>query len=66
MLKFNELKIGKDGLVTKHIGLWHQENAILNIHLYTEKERKIPLVKNGNENDEINNEEEKKIIEPRI
>ena len=62
LLKFNELKIGKDGLVTKHIGLWHQENAILNIHLYTEKERKIPLVKNGNENDDINNEEEKKII----
>ena len=65
LLKFNELKIGKDGVVTKHIGLWHQENAILNIHLYTEKEKKIPLEKNGNENNIVNNnEEEKKIVRP--
>ena len=62
LLKFNELNIDKNGIVTKYIGLWHQENAILNIHLYTEKEKQIPLENNGNEiinnykiNDNINN-----------
>ena len=50
LLKFNELNIDKNGIITKYIGLWHQENAILNIHLYTEKEKKIPLVENGDEN----------------
>ena len=53
LLKFNELNIDKNGNVTKYIGLWHQENAILNIHLYTEKEKKIPIENNGmNNNDE--------------
>ena len=39
LLRFNEIKPNKDNLITKYIGLWHQENAILNIHLYTEKEK---------------------------
>ena len=47
LLKFNEIKPNKDNLITKYIGLWHQENAILNIHLYTEKERIIPKQNNG-------------------
>ena len=66
LLKFNELNIDKNGFVTKYIGLWHQENAILNIHLYTEKEKKIPLENNGMENDNLNdnNDGEKNIIRP--
>ena len=66
LLKFNELNVDKNGVVTKYIGLWHQENAILNIHLYTEKEKKMPIDKNGNENnyDKIINSGEKKIIRP--
>ena len=48
LLKFNELNSEKNGFVTKFIGLWHQENAILNIHLYTEEENK----NNDNNNDE--------------
>ena len=65
LLKFNELKIDKNGFVTKYIGLWHQENAILNIHLYTEKEKKVPLEDNGIENNFLKNDvndEQKKII----
>ena len=50
LLKFNEIKTNKDNLVTKYIGLWHQENAILNIHLYTEKEKSIPKQNNGQDN----------------
>ena len=67
LLKFNELKIDKNGFVTKYIGLWHQENAILNIHLYTEKEKKVPLEDNGIENKFLKNDvndEQKKIIKP--
>ena len=53
LLKFNEIRSYKNNLVTKYIGLWHQENAILNIHLYSEKENKtngknIPITKNNN------------------
>ena len=53
LLKFNEIKPIKNNLITKYIGLWHQENAILNIHLYSEKENKtngknIPITKNNN------------------
>ena len=51
LLKFNEIKVNKENLVTKYIGLWHQENAILNIHLYTEKENK----NNGKEKNPMNN-----------
>ena len=65
LLKFNELNIDKNGFVTKYIGLWHQENAILNIHLYTEKEKKIPLENNGIEsNNNIGNDDNKDIIRP--
>ena len=72
LLKFNELNADNNGMVTKYIGLWHQENAILNIHLYTEKEKKVPIKKNENEkeNKNENNEantntnKEKKIVRP--
>ena len=68
LLKFNELKTDKNGFVSKYIGLYHQENAILNIHLYTEKEKKVPIEKNGMENkgndDNINNNKEKKLVRP--
>ena len=75
LLKFNEIKPNKDNLVTKYIGLWHQENAILNIHLYTEKERIIPKQNNGIDiNTNYNNNiiipnsngqnQEKKLIRP--
>ena len=47
LLKFNEIKPIKNNLITKYIGLWHQENAILNVHLYTEKERQIAQENNG-------------------
>ena len=50
LLRFNEIKPNKDNLITKYIGLWHQENAILNIHLYTEKEKSekpAPKLYNG-------------------
>ena len=75
LLKFNEIKPNKDNLVTKYIGLWHQENAILNIHLYTEKERSVPKQNNGieyntNYNNNIiipnpnNQNQDRKIIRP--
>jgi len=75
LLKFNEIKPNKDNLVTKYIGLWHQENAILNIHLYTEKERNVPKQNNGieyntNYNNNIiipnsnNQNQERKIVRP--
>ena len=38
LLKFNEINIKDNGTVTKFIGLWHQQKAILNIHLYKEVE----------------------------
>jgi len=48
LLKFNEINIKDNGTVTKFIGLWHQQKAILNIHLYKEveiqKSEKIKLV----------------------
>ena len=74
LLKFNEIKPNKDNLITKYIGLWHQENAILNVHLYTEKERPIAQENNGidfnyNSNTNYNNNiiipgQEKKMIRP--
>ena len=74
LLKFNEIKPIKNNLITKYIGLWHQENAILNVHLYTEKERPIAQENNGidfnyNSNTNYNNNiiipgQEKKIIRP--
>ena len=66
LLKFNDLNSDNNGIITKYIGLWHQENAILNIHLYTEKEKKVPIDKNGNENNEVNviTNKEKKIVRP--
>ena len=38
LLKFNEINTKDNGTVTKYIGLWHQQKAILNIHLYKEIE----------------------------
>ena len=75
LLKFNEIKTTKDNLITKYIGLWHQENAILNIHLYTEKENITTKQNNGidintNYNNNIiipntnNPNRERKIIRP--
>ena len=58
LLKFNKIK-DNNGEITKFIGLWHQKKAILNIHLFMEKEifvkKKIDdddkdKVINGNEN----------------
>ena len=59
LLKFNQVDLNNKGEITKYIGLWHQKNAILNIHLFMEKEIYVPdnnnqndenIVKNGNEN----------------
>ena len=36
LLKFNEINIDNNGQITKYIGLWHQQKAILNILLYKE------------------------------
>ena len=47
LLRFNEIKPNKEHLITKYIGLWHQEKAILNIHLYTEKEKSDNIVQNN-------------------
>ena len=58
LLKFNQINNNNSGLVTKFIGLWHQKKAILNIHLFMEKEI---YVKNenveNNENNVINGNE---------
>ena len=62
LLKFNELNISKDGFITKYIGLWHQENAILNIHLYNEKEVRVSV--NASEKNNSNNQTEKKMQRP--
>ena len=42
MLKFNEITSKDNGVITKYIGLWHQQKAILNIHLYKEVLTLIP------------------------
>ncbi len=47
LLRFNEIKPNKEHLITKYIGLWHQEKAILNIHLYTEKEKSDNITQNN-------------------
>ena len=41
-LRFNEINTKDNGVVTKYIGLWHQQKAILNIHLYKEEEVEVP------------------------
>ena len=69
LLRFNEIKPNKDHLITKYIGLWHQEKAILNIHLYTEKEKTDNIVQNnGIENNYNSNiimpNQERKIVRP--
>ena len=68
LLRFNEIKPKKDHLITKYIGLWHQEKAILNIHLYTEKEKIENTQNNGIENNNNNNiiipNQERKIVRP--
>ena len=52
LLKFNQINNNNQGVITKFIGLWHQKKAILNIHLFMEKEI---YVKNDNvENNENN------------
>ena len=47
LLKFNQINPSSMGEVTKYIGLWHQRNAILNIHLYRERENVASLEENG-------------------
>ena len=67
LLRFNEIKPKKDHLITKYIGLWHQEKAILNIHLYTEKEKIENIQNNGIENNNNNiiiPNQERKIVRP--
>ena len=67
LLRFNEIKPNKENLITKYIGLWHQEKAILNIHLYTEKEKIENNQNNGIENNNniiMPNQERKIIIRP--
>ena len=67
LLRFNEIKQKKDHLITKYIGLWHQEKAILNIHLYTEKEKIENTQNNGIENNNNNiiiPNQERKIVRP--
>ena len=56
LLKFNQINNNSEE-VTKFIGLWHQKKAILNIHLFMEKEVYVPSgdnnennVENGKEN----------------
>ena len=49
LLNFNEINTKDNGQITKYIGLWHQQKAILNIHLYKEIEIK-------EKNEEKNNE----------
>ena len=60
LLRFNEIKPNKEHLITKYIGLWHQEKAILNIHLYTEKEK----TDNNIQNNGIENNYNSNIIMP--
>ena len=65
LLRFNEIKPNKDNLITKYIGLWHQENAILNIHLYTEKEKsEKPASKLYNGMQDNNNSPSSNIVIP--
>ena len=67
LLRFNEIKPKKDHLITKYIGLWHQEKAILNIHLYTEKEKIENNQNNGIENNNNNiiiPNQERRIVRP--
>lgn len=58
LLKFNQINNNNSGVVTKFIGLWHQKKAILNIHLFMEKEKYVPKDNNpNNENDVMNGNE---------
>ena len=50
LLKFNQIN-NNSGEVTKFIGLWHQKKAILNIHLFMEKEIYIPKKDNNEQNE---------------
>ena len=62
LLKFNEINAKDSGNVTKYIGLWHQQKAILNIHLYKEIEvEKKPNIYINNENNENANNENQNI-----
>ena len=73
LLKFNEINTKDNGNVTKYIGLWHQQKAILNIHLYkeieVEKKQNINMGGENNENasneniENNENSENKKTIE---
>ena len=56
LLNFNEINTKDNGQITKYIGLWHQQKAILNIHLYKEIEIK-------EKNEENNNTEPKTRLE---
>ena len=56
LLKFNQINENNSGEITKFIGLWHQKKAILNIHLFMEKEVYVPNSEQ-NENNVINGNE---------
>ena len=48
LLNFQEINTKDNGQITKYIGLWHQQKAILNIHLYKEVEIKVSDEENNN------------------
>ena len=67
LLKFNQINYSNPGEITKFIGLWHQKKAILNIHLFMEKEIFVPKAninrENNNENIENGNENMTKVYD---
>ena len=54
LLNFQEINTKDNGQITKYIGLWHQQKAILNIHLYKEVTIKISDEENNNEENSKN------------
>jgi hypothetical protein len=55
LLKFNQINTNNPGEITKFIGLWHQKKAILNIHLFMEKEIFVPKKKDEGDDKNENN-----------
>ena len=64
LLKFNQINNNNSGEITKFIGLWHQKKAILNIHLFMEKEVLVPRknINENNGNNENNENNENNIV----
>ena len=59
LLRFNEINTKDNGIVTKYIGLWHQQKAILNIHLYKEIQVEVPQsLENKNDENQPKTREE--------